>query len=162
MCLSAAATLSDWLNVLVRSYGLIVWLCSLWCLPPCESGFQSVPGKMYKSLTKHNEAFFLVICVIHCNKNCYWNFLQTLQGCACSLSNLFDYIFSLIFNHSFIYPQLVSALQYCHSKKVIHRDIKPENILIAGNGQLKIADFGWSVYSPNERLVCFLLLLRSN
>lgn len=47
--------------------------------------------------------------------------------------------------------QLVSALQYCHSKKVIHRDIKPENILIAGNGQLKIADFGWSVYSPNER-----------
>ncbi|XP_042880333.1 aurora kinase A-like isoform X2 [Penaeus japonicus] len=47
--------------------------------------------------------------------------------------------------------QLVSALQYCHSKKVIHRDIKPENILIAGNGQLKIADFGWSVHSPNER-----------
>ncbi|XP_063606658.1 aurora kinase A-like isoform X2 [Penaeus indicus] len=47
--------------------------------------------------------------------------------------------------------QLVSALEYCHSKKVIHRDIKPENILINGNGQLKIADFGWSVHSPNER-----------
>lgn len=47
--------------------------------------------------------------------------------------------------------QLVNALEYCHSKKVIHRDIKPENILIHGNGQLKIADFGWSVHSPNER-----------
>ncbi|XP_068215410.1 aurora kinase A-like [Palaemon carinicauda] len=47
--------------------------------------------------------------------------------------------------------QLISALKYCHSKKVIHRDIKPENILIAADGQLKIADFGWSVYSPNER-----------
>lgn len=47
--------------------------------------------------------------------------------------------------------QLCSALKYCHSRKVIHRDIKPENILIAGNGMLKIADFGWSVHSPNER-----------
>lgn len=47
--------------------------------------------------------------------------------------------------------QLVSALKYCHVKNVIHRDIKPENILIAANGQLKIADFGWSVHSPSER-----------
>lgn len=47
--------------------------------------------------------------------------------------------------------QLVSALKYCHEKNVIHRDIKPENILIAANGQLKIADFGWSVHSPSER-----------
>ncbi|CAL4065447.1 unnamed protein product, partial [Meganyctiphanes norvegica] len=47
--------------------------------------------------------------------------------------------------------QLVSALKYCHVKNVIHRDIKPENILIAFNGQLKIADFGWSVHSPTER-----------
>lgn len=47
--------------------------------------------------------------------------------------------------------QLVSALQYLHSRNVIHRDLKPENILIVANGQLKIADFGWSVWSPNER-----------
>lgn len=47
--------------------------------------------------------------------------------------------------------QLVSALKYLHSKNVIHRDLKPENILIAANGLLKIADFGWSVWSPNER-----------
>lgn len=47
--------------------------------------------------------------------------------------------------------QLVSALKFLHFKKVIHRDIKPENILIAADGLLKIADFGWSVHSPNER-----------
>ncbi|XP_037781056.1 aurora kinase A-like [Penaeus monodon] len=64
---------------------------------------------------------------------------------------LLVYIFPLMSNKSFIDPQLVNALEYCHSKKVIHRDIKPENILIHGNGQLKIADFGWSVHSPNER-----------
>ncbi|KAB7499710.1 Aurora kinase A-A [Armadillidium nasatum] len=47
--------------------------------------------------------------------------------------------------------QLASALKYCHERKVIHRDLKPENILIANDGQLKIADFGWCVQSPNER-----------
>ncbi|XP_033754930.1 serine/threonine-protein kinase Aurora-2-like [Pecten maximus] len=47
--------------------------------------------------------------------------------------------------------QLASALLYCHSKKVIHRDIKPENLLLGHTGDLKIADFGWSVHAPSSR-----------
>lgn len=47
--------------------------------------------------------------------------------------------------------QLADALLYCHSKKVIHRDIKPENLLIDYLGNLKIADFGWSVHAPSSR-----------
>ncbi|KHN85416.1 Aurora kinase A-A [Toxocara canis] len=47
--------------------------------------------------------------------------------------------------------QLASAIGYCHQKKVIHRDIKPENVLISGNGDLKIADFGWSVHEPSSK-----------
>ncbi|KAL8589916.1 hypothetical protein ACOMHN_024003 [Nucella lapillus] len=47
--------------------------------------------------------------------------------------------------------QLSSALQYCHLKKVIHRDIKPENLLMGLKGDLKIADFGWSVHAPSSR-----------
>lgn len=46
---------------------------------------------------------------------------------------------------------LASALLYCHSKHVIHRDIKPENLLLDHRGDLKIADFGWSVHAPNSR-----------
>jgi len=47
--------------------------------------------------------------------------------------------------------QMADALKYCHSKKVIHRDIKPENLLLDMKGELKIADFGWSVHAPSSR-----------
>ena len=46
---------------------------------------------------------------------------------------------------------LAKALSYCHSKHVIHRDIKPENLLIGQRGDIKIADFGWSVHAPSSR-----------
>ncbi|CAG8470336.1 5863_t:CDS:2 [Ambispora leptoticha] len=47
--------------------------------------------------------------------------------------------------------QMANALVYLHKKHVIHRDIKPENLLLGMNGELKIADFGWSVHAPNAR-----------
>ena len=46
---------------------------------------------------------------------------------------------------------LATALDYCHEKHVIHRDIKPENLLVGAQGEIKIADFGWSVHAPTSR-----------
>ncbi|KAL4151039.1 hypothetical protein PRNP1_010425 [Phytophthora ramorum] len=47
--------------------------------------------------------------------------------------------------------EMARALIYMHSKHVIHRDIKPENLLVGFHGELKIADFGWSVHAPSSR-----------
>ena len=41
-----------------------------------------------------------------------------------------------------IMTQLLDALGYAHSRKVIHRDIKPANLMITLDGHLKITDFG--------------------
>ncbi|XP_032706799.1 aurora kinase C-like [Lontra canadensis] len=50
-----------------------------------------------------------------------------------------------------IMEEVADALIYCHEKKVIHRDIKPENLLLGLRGEVKIADFGWSVHTPSLR-----------
>src|SRR5262249_44763172 len=37
---------------------------------------------------------------------------------------------------------LARAIQYAHQHDIIHRDLKPSNILLTGDGQPKICDFG--------------------
>lgn len=38
--------------------------------------------------------------------------------------------------------QVVSALAYIHSHGDIHRDVKAGNVLVDGDGQVKLGDFG--------------------
>ncbi|KAK2972844.1 hypothetical protein RJ640_028372 [Escallonia rubra] len=43
-----------------------------------------------------------------------------------------------------IAKQLVRALHYLHSNRIIHRDMKPQNILIGSGSVVKLCDFGFA------------------
>ncbi|KAJ3358794.1 MAP microtubule affinity-regulating kinase 1 [Kappamyces sp. JEL0680] len=54
------------------------------------------------------------------------------------------------------FRQILSAVSYCHKKRVIHRDLKAENLLLDHNLDIKIADFGFSNYfDPEAKLDTF-------
>jgi carbon catabolite-derepressing protein kinase len=62
--------------------------------------------------------------------------------------NFFDLVKFRNFDESlcrFYFKQMLQALDYMHSQGFAHRDLKLENILLQGNFNVKIADFGFAV-----------------
>ncbi|KAL2896385.1 CBL-interacting serine/threonine-protein kinase 6 [Bienertia sinuspersici] len=48
------------------------------------------------------------------------------------------------------FRQLISAVDYCHSRGVFHRDLKLENLLLDQDDNIKVTDFGLSAFFDDE------------
>ena len=44
---------------------------------------------------------------------------------------------------------IVKGLSFCHGNNILHRDIKPENIMIGSDDEVKLIDFGLSLFVQN-------------
>ncbi|RUS85308.1 hypothetical protein EGW08_006909, partial [Elysia chlorotica] len=52
-----------------------------------------------------------------------------------------------------ITAQIISGLDFVHSKGILHRDLKPDNILLTDMGVIKLADFGLSTKEREDGIL---------
>ena len=54
-----------------------------------------------------------------------------------------------------IFRQIFEAMNYLHCNHMAHRDIKLENILLTKEYEVKIIDFGFGMYNPDNKIQYF-------
>ena len=91
----------------------------------------------------------------------YYIMMEFLEG-----GELFDVIISQGFfselDAAHIMKQILSAVNYLHSKQIVHRDLKPENIMLMNKPvnnkfEIKIIDFGTAtMFEPSQPLTKFI------
>ena len=77
--------------------------------------------------------------------NQYYLFIQ-MELCKYSLT---DYLLNKPFHYierNRFFKEIVQGINYLHNQYIIHRDLKPSNILFSESEQIKITDFGMSIF----------------
>ena len=106
-----------------------------------------------------NEASLLAFLecdeLIKCHKIFYYNKKVAILLDYMNLESLTNLVSSETRNFSeksckYILYKIARGLFKMHSNQVLHRDVKSENILINDEGDVKIADFGFSVFLCDE------------
>lgn len=68
----------------------------------------------------------------------------------CKNGELFDYLTQVVTlsekRTRIVMRQLLEAIRFLHAHGIVHRDIKAENILLDGDMNIKLSDFGFATY----------------
>ena len=51
------------------------------------------------------------------------------------------------------FQQLISEVDFGHSRDLYHRDLKPKNLLLDESGNLKVTDFGLSALAEHHQQI---------
>jgi len=98
-------------------------------------------AKLYDVITTDKQILILQELVNGISLREYYNNeIRNQKGISEHKSKIFKKIFRQIFD----------AMNYLHKRNIAHRDIKLENILINKNYEVKIIDFGFGMYNPDN------------
>lgn len=101
--------------------------------------------RMYHAFQDYNSLYFLMD--LHVARGDLWSQLRykNLPGCGDTVAADGESLVMMGCHRStaclWLY-ELVSAIEYIHSRGIVHRDLKVENILLSATGHVVVIDFG--------------------
>ncbi|KAH0792279.1 STE family protein kinase [Histomonas meleagridis] len=89
-----------------------------------------------------NNPYIVEFYSAHRIDNQLWIVMEYMNGG--SLTNVATFCDCQEPHIAFFAEKILHALEYMHSQNKIHRDIKTDNVLLTTDGQVKLADFGYT------------------